>query len=157
MKQLSNVCRMIHVLFTLFVFVCALWCSTNIVSCYVLLFFVLSTLCCQFLWIVHLWLPLRYSLTFMSKLFVSKISFTEWAHKTNLTPQIFIQEPVLSREIKRSCICVLMVSNLPLSSISYENLEIFRKFCIFLRFSFYLCCITCINTLTVDNVSVWEV
>ena len=27
--------------------------------------FVLCTLCCQFLWIVHLWLPLRYSLTFI--------------------------------------------------------------------------------------------
>jgi len=26
---------------------------------------VLSTLCCQFLWIVHFWLPLRYSLTFL--------------------------------------------------------------------------------------------
>jgi hypothetical protein len=26
---------------------------------------VLCTLCCQFLWIVHFWLPLRYSLTFI--------------------------------------------------------------------------------------------
>jgi hypothetical protein len=30
-------------------------------SCY----FVLSTLCCQFLWIVYFWLPLRRSLTFI--------------------------------------------------------------------------------------------
>jgi hypothetical protein len=28
-------------------------------------FFVLCTLCCQFLWIVHFWLPLRYSLMFI--------------------------------------------------------------------------------------------
>ena len=28
-------------------------------------FFVLCTLCCQFLWIVHIWLPLFYSLTFI--------------------------------------------------------------------------------------------
>ena len=28
-------------------------------------FFVLRTLCCQFLWIVHIWLPLQYSLTFI--------------------------------------------------------------------------------------------
>ena len=34
------------------------------ISCclFVLFFFVLCSLCCQFLWIVHLWLPLRYSL-----------------------------------------------------------------------------------------------
>ena len=31
----------------------------------VLFFFVLCTLYCQFLWIVHFWLPLRYSLTFI--------------------------------------------------------------------------------------------
>jgi len=32
---------------------------------FVLIFFVCCTLCCQFLWIVDLWLPLRYSLTFI--------------------------------------------------------------------------------------------
>ena len=36
-----------------------LWCV------FVLLFFVFCTLCCQFLWIVHFWLLLRYSLTFI--------------------------------------------------------------------------------------------
>jgi hypothetical protein len=36
-----------------------------IVLCCVLLFFVLCILCCQFLWIVNFWLPLRYSLTFI--------------------------------------------------------------------------------------------
>ena len=30
-------------------------------------YFVLCILCCQFLWIVHLWLHLRYSLTFISQ------------------------------------------------------------------------------------------
>jgi hypothetical protein len=32
---------------------------------FVLLVFVLFTLCCQVLWVVHFWLPLRYSLTFI--------------------------------------------------------------------------------------------
>ena len=32
---------------------------------FVLFFFVLYTLCCQFRWIVLFWLPLRYSLTFI--------------------------------------------------------------------------------------------
>ena len=36
-----------------------MWCVFD------LFVFVLCTLCCQFLWIVHLWLPLRYSLTFI--------------------------------------------------------------------------------------------
>ena len=55
------VCKRVHVLFTLFVFV-YVW---HIVLCCVLFFFVLCTLCCQFLWNVHLWLPFRYSLTFI--------------------------------------------------------------------------------------------
>ena len=38
----------------------------HILSCvFVLFFLVLYTLCCQFLWIVHFWLPYRYSLTFI--------------------------------------------------------------------------------------------
>ena len=38
----------------------------HILCCiFVLSFFVLCTLCCQFLWIVHFWLSLRYSLTFI--------------------------------------------------------------------------------------------
>jgi len=32
---------------------------------FILFFFVLCTLCCQFLWIFHFWLPLRYSLKFI--------------------------------------------------------------------------------------------
>jgi hypothetical protein len=36
------------------------------ISCwvFVLFFFVLCTLCCQFLWIIYLWFPVRYSPTF---------------------------------------------------------------------------------------------
>ena len=63
------VCRRAHVVFTLFVFVCVYWSPTHIDCVVFLLCFsspcVLCTLCCQFLWIVHFWLPLRYSLTFI--------------------------------------------------------------------------------------------
>ena len=38
--------------------------SVKHILCCVLFFFVLCTLCCKFLWIVHFWLPLWYSLTF---------------------------------------------------------------------------------------------
>jgi len=61
------VCRRAHVLFTFFVFVCVLWCPTQMSYCVVLLFLffsVLCTLCRQFLWIVHFLLPFRYFLTF---------------------------------------------------------------------------------------------
>ena len=38
----------------------------HILGCvFVLFFVVLRTLCCQFLWLVHFWLPHRYSLTFI--------------------------------------------------------------------------------------------
>jgi hypothetical protein len=38
------------------------------ILCYVFVLFVflLCTLCCQFPWIVHFWVPLRYSLTFIN-------------------------------------------------------------------------------------------
>ena len=50
------VCRT-HVLFT--------YSGVQHILCcvFVLFFFVLCTLCCEFLWIVYLWLPLWYSLT----------------------------------------------------------------------------------------------
>ena len=56
-----------------------------------LLFFVLCTLCYQFLWIVHFWFPLRYSLTFIyknrSKLFhcLSRVwqKHMIWFHQMN--------------------------------------------------------------------------
>jgi len=41
----------------------------HILCCvFVFFFLVLCIPCCQFLWIVHLWLPFRYSLTFISSL-----------------------------------------------------------------------------------------
>jgi hypothetical protein len=61
----SLICKSAHVLYTLFVFFgyCGL---QHILCCVLVLFvFVLCALCCQFLWIVHFWLPLRYSLTFI--------------------------------------------------------------------------------------------
>jgi hypothetical protein len=50
-------------------------CGVQHILCFVfvLFFFVLCNLCCQFLWIVHFWLPLRYSLTFISHIAVSHI------------------------------------------------------------------------------------
>jgi hypothetical protein len=43
---------------------------------FVLFFFVLCNLCCQFLWIVHSLLPLRYSLTFISRIGKRHIDWT---------------------------------------------------------------------------------
>ena len=43
--------------------VCLLIAVSNtycVVLCFCLFVFILCTLCCQFLWIVHFWLPLRY-------------------------------------------------------------------------------------------------
>ena len=47
------------------------------ISCcvFVLLFFFLCILCCQFLWIVHFSLPIRYSLTFI------KLDILQWMYK----------------------------------------------------------------------------
>ena len=56
------VCRRVHVLFTLFVFVCVEWCLIHIVLCFVV-FHRLVYPSCQFLWIIYFRLPLRYSLT----------------------------------------------------------------------------------------------
>ena len=62
------VCRRAHVLFTLCVCVLCLLAHGGVqhmLCCvFVLFFFVLYTLCCQLLWIVHFWFLIRYSLTF---------------------------------------------------------------------------------------------
>jgi len=58
-----------------------------------------------------------------------------WSHKTSLTLPLFIEVPVPSQESERSCICVLGVSILPLSTILI--LELFRQ-CGILCFSFFL-------------------
>jgi hypothetical protein len=51
------VCRRAHVLFTLFVFIAYSGVQHILCCVFVLFFFVLCTLCCQFLWIVYFWLP----------------------------------------------------------------------------------------------------
>ena len=48
--------------------------------------------------------------------FVSFIITKLWVHTINLTPLRFIEVPVPSQESERSCICVLRVSFLPLST-----------------------------------------
>ena len=58
--------KRVHVLFTLFVFVCAHSGDQHILCCvFVLFVFVLRTLCCKFICIVHFWFPNRYSLKLM--------------------------------------------------------------------------------------------
>jgi hypothetical protein len=41
-------------------------CNIYMYCVFALFFFVLCTLCCQYLWLVHFWLPLWCSLTCMS-------------------------------------------------------------------------------------------
>ena len=68
------VCRTAHVLFTLYK-KCMFWLRmmvSNTYCVFVLFVLVLCTLYCQFLWIAHFPLPLRYSLTFI-ELYIIKI------------------------------------------------------------------------------------
>jgi hypothetical protein len=44
-----------------------------------------------------------------------------WAHKTRFTPPLFIEVPVSNQEDERSCICELVISTVPLSTISYPT------------------------------------
>ena len=53
-----------------------LWCV------FVLFFFVLCTLCCQFILIVHYWLPIHYSLTFIQIVLWWRPSWISDPHKT---------------------------------------------------------------------------
>jgi hypothetical protein len=68
----SSCFRRAHVLFTLFVFVCIEWCTAHSVLCFC---FVILRLVWPVLSvsldnpIVHVWLPLLYSLTFISLIF----------------------------------------------------------------------------------------
>jgi hypothetical protein len=93
----SSESRMTHVLFTIVVFVWVQWGPTCVVLCllgysgvqlvlccvFVLFSFVLCTPCYQFLWVVHFWLPLLYSLMFICLIVVldeitnSSISISE--------------------------------------------------------------------------------
>jgi hypothetical protein len=55
---------------------------------------------------------------------------------TCLTPSLFTEVPVLSQESERSCICVLGISNLPISAIFLLNFWNFSDSVIFF-FPFY--------------------
>jgi hypothetical protein len=57
-------CRSFLVLITVYVFASTQWVQHILCCIFVLFFFVLDPTCCRFLWIVLLWMPLRYSLTF---------------------------------------------------------------------------------------------
>ena len=61
------VCRSAHVLFTLFVFAYQYGVQYILCCAFGLIFVVLCSTCCQFLWIVHFSLYLRYSLTFINQ------------------------------------------------------------------------------------------
>ena len=50
---------------------------------------------------------------------------------TSLTPSLFTEVPVLSQESERSCICVLGISNLPISTIFLLNFWNFSDSVIF--------------------------
>ena len=54
------VCKMTRVLFTLFVFAYTEWCQTYIVLCVCFVFLRLVYYILPFLWIVHIWLHIRY-------------------------------------------------------------------------------------------------
>ena len=53
------------------------------ILCYVfvLFVFVLCTLCCQFLWIVHFWLPIRHSLKFIYLIILIYTMYTMYNKK----------------------------------------------------------------------------
>jgi hypothetical protein len=55
-----------------------------------------------------------------------------WAHQASLTPPCLIDVPMPRYGIERSCILVLPVSIVPLSTICVLILELFRRFGIFL-------------------------
>ena len=61
-----------------FIYVIA-YCGVQHTLCcvFVLFFFVFCALCCQFLWIAHFWLPLRYSLTFIQERIDNTIAKTD--------------------------------------------------------------------------------
>ena len=47
-----------------------------------------------------------------------------WTHKTSFTPPLFIEVSALRQDVERSCIWVLGVSILPLSTIFIFNFRI---------------------------------
>ena len=79
----------------------------HILCCvFVLFFFVLCTLCCQFLWIAHVWLPLRYSLTF-----IFALCLVYPVLPVSLDCPFFIASSVFSNVYFRPMSCVTYVSS----------------------------------------------
>ena len=81
-----------HVLFILVMLACLWYVVPNTYSVVFLFCLssscVLCTQCCQFLWIVHFWLPLRHSLSFIDNSIFHKTRLQLWQRKTcidNLT------------------------------------------------------------------------
>ena len=73
----------------------------HIVCCVFALFVsVMCTLCCQFLWIVHFWLPLRYSLTFIYSINLF-ISSHPMQSKSSLSYYTFSRRMVWNRQVKQ--------------------------------------------------------
>jgi hypothetical protein len=62
-----------------------------------------------------------------------------WVHFTRLTPPPFIEVPVQSKESERSCICVVGVSTLPLSTTMIFNFETLPTVWYFFAFHFITC------------------
>jgi len=58
--------------------VCLLQVVSNIYRYCVVFLFCFSSSCCQFLGIVHFWLSLQYSLTFISIIYISQTSKSHW-------------------------------------------------------------------------------
>ena len=52
-----------HVLLSYLRYLFVLVCRYILCCVFDLFFFVLCTLCCQFLWIIHFWMPLRHSIS----------------------------------------------------------------------------------------------
>jgi len=51
-----------------------------------------------------------------------------WVHKTSLTPPFVLEVPVPRQESEKSCLCVLGISMLPLSTILIFDFKVFFCF-----------------------------
>jgi len=95
----------------------------------VVFFFVLCSLCCQFLWIVYFWLPLRYSLTFISgvaKQFwnVTSFQFCQiafycdlYSHILRYRDSLLLKHSALKCNIYIKCIAIIVIANIYIAHI----------------------------------------
>jgi hypothetical protein len=70
-----------------------------------------------------------------------------WAYKSSLALTLFIEAPVLSQETERSCICVLVVPILPLSTIFLMDFGAVPTVWYFLSLIFLNLCISSVQQL----------